>query len=171
MKVINLFAGAGAGKSTTAAGLFYRMKKAGYLVELTTEYAKEKVYENNMMCMLDELYLLAKQNHKLERLKGKVDYVITDSPLLLCAYYGRAYGRHPEIVCPLAHALFQTYDNINFFITRTKPYSPVGRLGSEANALAADAAIFKMVKPKYGCLTVTDDDDILDNILENLKGL
>jgi len=29
MKVINLFAGPGAGKSTTAAGLFYYMKKLG----------------------------------------------------------------------------------------------------------------------------------------------
>jgi len=39
-KVINLFAGPGAGKSTTAAGLFAEMKRANVDVELVTEYVK-----------------------------------------------------------------------------------------------------------------------------------
>ncbi len=34
MKVINLWGSPGAGKSTAAAGLFYRMKFADYNVEL-----------------------------------------------------------------------------------------------------------------------------------------
>jgi hypothetical protein len=46
MKVINLWAGPGAGKSTTAAGLFL-MKLTGRRVELVTEYAKEVVYDQD----------------------------------------------------------------------------------------------------------------------------
>ena len=37
-KVINLFGGPGAGKSTIASGLFYHMKIAGYNVEMTGEW-------------------------------------------------------------------------------------------------------------------------------------
>ena len=45
MKVINLFAGPGAGKSTTAAGLFHLMKIAGMNVELVTEFSRSWVVE------------------------------------------------------------------------------------------------------------------------------
>ncbi len=48
LKVINLWAGPGAGKSTTAAGLFNLMKIRGYNVELVTEFAKEMVYEGRL---------------------------------------------------------------------------------------------------------------------------
>lgn len=41
--VINLIGGPGSGKSTTAAGLFFRMKSMGVRCELVTEYAKELV--------------------------------------------------------------------------------------------------------------------------------
>ena len=146
MKVINMFAGPGAGKSTLAAGLFYEMKKRGFLVELVTEYAKEKVWENSIETMSDQLYMLSKQNRKLERLRGKVDYVITDSPLLLGGHYGKKYGLHPEIVVPLSRLIYETYDNLEFFIKRSKPFDPRGRLGSERNAIQDDKEILEVLK-------------------------
>lgn len=167
MKVINLFAGPGAGKSTTAAGLFYAMKRQGLSVELVTEYAKEKVYENALEIMSDQLYLLAKQNRKLERLRDKVDYCITDSPLLLCAYYGKNYGLHPEIVCPLAHQVFETYDNLIIFLKRTKPFDPRGRLGSERSALEADVAIREMLKDCW-INEITEGENTIHEILKLL---
>src|SRR6187399_572968 len=113
MKVINFFAGPGAGKSTLAAGLFYKMKKLGINVELVTEYYKELVWENIHQSSSDYLYILASQNRRLERLRGKVDFAVTDSPLLLPGYYGKNYGNIPEIIVPLSHEIFETYDNIN----------------------------------------------------------
>ena len=53
MKVINLFAGPGTGKSTTAAGLFYKMKSKGYMVELVTEFAKDLVYQESFFRLKD----------------------------------------------------------------------------------------------------------------------
>jgi ATP:corrinoid adenosyltransferase len=67
MKVINIFAGPCAGKSTTAAGLFYLMKVSGYNVELVTEYAKDMTWEGRHNILGDQLYILAKQNRRLER--------------------------------------------------------------------------------------------------------
>jgi hypothetical protein len=162
-KIINLFAGPGSGKSTTAAGLFHKMKKKGLSVELVTEYAKEKVWENSKEILSDQLYLLAKQNRRLERLRGKVDWVITDSPLLLGAYFGEKYGEHPEIVVPATHGIFKTYDNLNFFILRTKPFDPRGRVGNEEGARRADAGI-KEILASYSVTEVVDDEGILDNI-------
>ena len=169
MKVINLFGGPGIGKSTTAAGLFYYMKKLGMNVELVSEYAKDCVWEEAQFKMKDQLYLLAKQNRKLERLRDKVEYVITDSPLLLGHYYGTMYGNHPELVGPLTVDLFHTYDNINIELIRTKPYNPVGRLGSENDARNSDIGINGLIRNYCDSwTTLSDDSELIDNILEYL---
>lgn len=168
MKVINLYGGPGSGKSTTAAGLFHKMKKEGLNVELVTEYAKDKVWDNSVDVLLDQLYVFAKQNRKLDRLKGKVDYVITDSPILLSIYYGDKYGRHSynfECFKVLALEVYNSYDNYNVFITRTKPFKQVGRLGSEEGANQADVEIREMLGVlgvKY--TEMTDADQLLSNI-------
>ena len=86
MKIINLIGEPSAGKSTIAAELFAKMKKAGYNVELVTEYAKDMVWENRNEMFSHQDYIFAKQNRRLARLNGKVDYVITDAPLILSLY-------------------------------------------------------------------------------------
>ena len=45
LTVINFFGGPGCGKSTTAAELFAKMKKANYKVELVHEVAKDFIWE------------------------------------------------------------------------------------------------------------------------------
>lgn len=165
MKVINLFAGPGAGKSTTAALVFGEMKRLNLNVELVTEYAKSKVWENSLDVLKDQVYLLAKQNHRLEVLRDKVDYVITDSPLLLCMYYSK-YGKHPDLVKQMVPTLFETYDNVNFFIERTKPYNPNGRVGGEESAKRADEGIRQLLtENSYPFISLPDGDKIVSNIL------
>ncbi len=161
MKVINLFAGPGVGKSTTAAILFEEMKRKGLNVELVTEYAKSKVRENSLDVLKDQVYLLAKQDHRLEVLRDKVDYVITDSPILLYMHYSK-YSNHPELVKQMTPILFSTYDNVNFFIERTKPYNPRG----EDNAREADDEILQLlIDGSYPFICLPDGEKIIDNIL------
>ena len=162
-KIINLFGGPGCGKSTTAAGLFHLMKKAEMSVELVTEYAKEKIWEGDTV-LADQFYLLAKQNRRLNRLIGKVDYVVTDSPLLLQVHYGGRYGDHPGIVVPAVYGLFDTYENINLFITRTKKFMSEGRLGSEESAIEDDSAIYYILK-RYPFDVVAEDPAVIFNFL------
>ena len=90
--VINFYGGPGSGKSTAAAGLFYQMKIAGYNVELTDEFAKECVWEGNIPMLADQLWVLGHQHRKILRLSDKVDYIITDSPVLLSPIYRERYG-------------------------------------------------------------------------------
>lgn len=77
---INLFGGPGTGKSTAAASLFAEMKKKGMDVELVTEVAKDFVWEERQKTLEIQPYITVKQYRNLFRLKGKVDYVITDAP-------------------------------------------------------------------------------------------
>lgn len=125
MKVINLFGGPGVGKSTTAAGLFYEMKKARLNVELVTEYAKELVWDKRDNTLSDQLYVFAVQQRRLRRLVDSgLEWVITDSPLPLSAVYDD--GLYAKLQ-PLVREAFEWYDNYNFLVQRNTVYNPVGR--------------------------------------------
>ena len=94
--VVNLIGSPGSGKSTTAAGLFYNLKKLGINCEMALEYAKDKVYEESFKTMDDQLYIFGKQYHRMWRLKNLVDVIITDSPLLLSIYYNKTKSNYFE---------------------------------------------------------------------------
>lgn len=142
MIVINLFGGPGAGKSTTAAGVFFMMKNAGMKVELVTEYAKDIVWAGRHKELDDQLYIFAKQHHRLHNLLGKVDFVVTDSPLLLSSVYGEFM---PPSFHMLVRDLFMKYDNRSVFIERVKPYAAYGRNQTELEAHEIDRQVHQMI--------------------------
>lgn len=136
MYVINLFGGPGAGKSTTAAGVFWLLKNRGLRVELVTEYAKALAWAKRGEELTDQFYIYAKQHHRQHVLKGQVEFVITDSPLLLTLLYVgdlEPLSYHDYVV-----DIWDTYNNINFFINRVKPYREEGRWQTEQEARFID---------------------------------
>ncbi len=137
-RVINLFAGPGAGKSTTAAGLFFTMKTLGYKVELVTEFAKELVYEGATATLNDQLYVLMEQDKRQRRLVGQVDWIITDSPLILAEIYVNGDSTRRLAITAEAWSRFKRYNNVNVFINRIKPYADYGRNQSEDEARIID---------------------------------
>src|ERR1700753_280660 len=116
MKVINLFGQPSAGTSTTAAGLVFLMKCRGMNVELIDEFAKELTWQKRFQCLGDQLYILGQQNQKLERLRDKVDYVITDSPLPLGIIYNQ--NKRLPSLNKFIIEVFRSYDNLCFFIEK-----------------------------------------------------
>lgn len=140
VKVINLFAGPGAGKSTTRAGLFYLLKSNGYNVEEVTEYAKDCTWDETQTLLTDQLFVLANQNRRLTRLRDKVDVAVSDSPLLLTINYVDPKYL-PQTFQALTWELWNTYDNYNYFINRTKKYNPIGRNQTEDEARQIDLSI------------------------------
>jgi len=169
MKVINLFAGPGAGKSTLAAGLFYKLKSAGILTEYVTEYAKDLIWEERNNVFKDQLYITAKQNRRLFRLKDKIDLIVTDSPLILGINY-----RTPDCYLPSAFSnfvleLFNTYDNINFFINRKKKYIKIGRKETFEQAIKMDEKIKKfMISRGIYFKEISGDNSGLEEIFNKI---
>ena len=167
MKVINFFGQPSAGKSTTAAGLFHLMKLAGIKCELVGEYAKDMCWRGMpMKAFEDQLYILAKQHSRIDRLKGSVDYVITDSPILNSKVYA------PKDYFPsfswLVDEIHDSYENINIFVERVKKYDPVGRNQSEEGSDAIALKVKETIKD-LDFISVKGDSlapqEIMDHIL------
>lgn len=144
LKVINLFGGPGTGKSTTRADLFRLMKQNQLPVEEVTEFAKDVTWDQNLALFSDQLFVLANQNRRLERLRNKVEWAVSDSPILLGIHYITP-DYLPRTFKELVFELWDTYDNYNFYIERTKPYVQVGRNQNEDEAKQIDANILEML--------------------------
>ena len=137
--VINLFGAPGAGKSTGAAHIFSELKQRGVNAELVTEFAKDKTWEGNTLALSCQEYVFGKQSYRLARCRDDVDVIITDSPLPLAIIY----NTNPALGQPFNEVIlnvFDTYDNLSYYIVRNKPYNPKGRnqTETESDALGGD---------------------------------
>jgi hypothetical protein len=142
-KIVNLFAGPGAGKSTTAAGLFYLMKLKGMNVELATEYAKDLTWSERYGCLAVQPLVFGKQLSRLERLIGKVDFIITDSPILLSVIYN---SRYPTSFSRSVTDIFNSMPNINFYLDRKgRKYNPKGRSQTLEESKGIDLKIHSLL--------------------------
>lgn len=130
MLVINLFGSPGTGKSTGMAYIFAKLKMMGINAEMAGEYAKDKVWEESVEVFKNQAYIFGKQYFKLSRVKDKVDVIITDSPILLSSFYNNQpeLGENFDKMCL---DVFNSFDNYNVFLYRTKPYNPAGRFQTE----------------------------------------
>jgi adenylate kinase family enzyme len=132
---VNLYGAPGSGKSTGAAFVFSKLKLNDIDCEYVQEYAKDKVWEENTGMFndpLNQIYIGAKQFYRLNRLNGKVDVVITDSPLLLSTMY--IYKEYEKEYTSLFKKLNANFNTCNVFINRVKPYNSNGRNQTENEA-------------------------------------
>ena len=140
--VVNLYAGPSTGKSSTMAGLFAELKWRGLDCEMAPEFAKEKVWEGSLGILENQIYIFAKQLHSINRLLGKVEVVITDSPLLFSLIYGKKMG---DPFKNLVLDIFNQHRNLNIFLKRLKTFNPNGRLQSEEEAKAIDKDLLALL--------------------------
>jgi GTPase SAR1 family protein len=165
MVVVNLFAPPGSGKSTLAAGVFSELKLRNISCELVTEYAKDLVWDNSLDVLKDQIYIFAEQLHRLKRLRNhKLEFVIVDSPLPLSVFYGE---HESEVFRKLVMEEFSKFINVNFWVNRTKPYNPTGRLQTEEESDSIKPHIIEIMKA-YHMEEVTGNRDGINKILEVL---
>jgi len=174
MIVVNLTGAPGAGKSTGAAYVFSQLKMKGINCELVTEYAKDKVWEEDTTALNNQAYVFGHQLFRLTKLEGKVDVVITDSPILLSIIYNKDVKRLGPAFNEVVKNCFESFDNINFFIHRVKPYNPAGRLQTEeeSDKLSEDIRLC-FAYYKQDLIEINGDqigyDDIIATVMERLN--
>ncbi len=146
--IVNLFGGPGCGKSTTAAGVYYNLKMLHMNVELSTEFAKELTWENRDVALDNQPYILGEQHHRLHRLDGKVDAIITDCPLPMgVAYLKDNAASYEDIFREFSVQLFSSMDNFNFFLQRgNSAFRKEGRIQDLEESIAKDKIIEGMLK-------------------------
>lgn len=144
-KIINLFGGPGTGKSTLAAMVFAELKKRNQSVELVREYVKEWAWEGRNFGKYDQFYFLGKQVKKESMVYGKVDYIVTDSPLMIAGFYAKLFNKL-DFVNNAALAFMKSaqedgHEYLNFYLPRVVKYDASGRFQDEDAAKATDDAL------------------------------
>lgn len=169
--VVNLIAGPCAGKSTVTSGVFYKLKMAGVDCEMALEYAKDRVWEEAFATMDDQIYVFGKQYHGIRRLNGKVQVIITDSPILLSIYYSKMDS---EYFNDFVVEQFNKFDNMTYVIERNTVYNQNGRVHTEEQSKEIDKILVNILEYnniKYKTVKNTDAVDIITrDILERLNG-
>ena len=140
--VVNLFAGPGCGKSSIAAGIFHNLKWKNVECEMALEFAKDLVWEERHQTFNDQIYLFGKQHHRIFRLLGQVEVIITDCPILLTPIYDKEKRCTLERLVVEEHNKMWTY---NVFLNRSKQYNPKGRNQTEEEAKNLDRDIIDLL--------------------------
>lgn len=137
---------------------------------MVTEYAKDLTWEERHNILIyDQLYVTAKQNRRLVRLKNKVDIAITDSPIILGMMY-RDPNYLPKTFDSMLFELFNQYKNVNYLLQRKKPYSSIGRNQTEEEAIVLDLQINEVLDSNsIDYKNVPGDESAMDVILEDLR--
>ncbi len=167
--VVALMGSPGSGKSTLASYVFARLKMLEVNCELVNEFAKDKVWEENNVALDNQIYVFAKQYYRIARCAGKVDVIVTDSPLALTPFYNK---EEPAIAKPLnelALTLYKKYPTLTYFLKRVKKYNPVGRLQTEEQSNEIAAKILDVLD-RYGIDYTKIDGDLLsaDKIVDDV---
>jgi nicotinamide riboside kinase len=128
-KIINFFGAPGTGKSTLAADLFSTMKKAKESVELITEYAKDLTWSKRKEELKNQVYVFGKQLNRIMNVYGQVEFIVTDSPILLSKiYHTTMFFPNSEFFPGVVDDVFNKFYNINFLVTSDYTfYDPNGR--------------------------------------------
>lgn len=172
MVVVNLFGVPSAGKSTGAAYIFSQLKLNGINAELITEFAKDKVWENNTEVFKNQAYLFGKQSYRMSRCKDKVDVIVTDSPLPLSIFYNKDTVLGEDFNKTVMN-VFNSYNNLNYLLLRVKPYNPIGRHQTEKESDALKQPMVDLLQDRNIKYTehngsIEGYEEIISDVLKHL---
>lgn len=174
-KVVNLISGPGTGKSTLAAELYARMKRMHLNVEMVREVAKEWAYEKRAVGPFEQIAILGEQIKRESSLFNKVDYIITDSPVLLGAFYFD-YNHNEQFMNQMVQDYYKFAESKgiefkNYILPRTGSYDPKGRFETEDEAEDIDEGIRLYMSAEsysYDRFGGHNHEDAVNKLLEDI---
>lgn len=171
--VVNLFGEPSAGKSTAAMDITAKLKRKGVNAEYVSEFAKDKVYEQNSEVFKHQEYIFGKQSFKMGRVRDKVQVIVTDSPLLLCTIYNNDNTLKDNFDNTVL-SVFNSYNNKNYLLIRKHQFENGGRLHNEKQSLIVRDTIIDTLKElnidyKLSTSNESDCENIVNEIIKEIK--
>lgn len=166
--VVNLFGEPSAGKSTAAMDITAKLKRKGINAEYVSEFAKDKVYEQNSEVFKHQEYIFGKQSFKMGRVRDKVQVIVVDSPLILSIIYNQNeyLGESFEQV---VMDTFNSYNNKNYLLVRNHDYEVSGRFQNENEANEVrEQLISELNKLNISYETATSSEEGCENIANEI---
>ncbi len=172
-RIYSLYGGPGTGKSTSAAYMYAYLKQYGTNAELVREYVKDWAWDGRKINNYDQLYIMGKQIKREASLFGKVEVIVTDSPVFLGIIYADKYS--PKYIADgvkagaigfYKQAAEEGHEHVHVFLKRTKPYEPAGRYQDEAQAKEIDEQIKQtLISLDMPFIELDTDNQSLENRL------
>jgi len=170
--LINFVGAPSSGKTTISSFTFVKLKTNHLSSELVQEYAKQLVWSENYEDLSNQWYVSKKQYEMLKSVYGKVDYLVTDSPLILGLHYNRY---HKDNVCNIEKtekmilSKISEFNNVYIFLKRnlSLPYEKIGRIHNEQQSSEIEQNL-KLLLDEFNLkyLEITSDINNIDTILE-----
>lgn len=177
--VINMLAGPGAGKTACAWEVASELKKRNFVTEYVPEYAKELVWDGNTELLdgsrKNQMQLLAVQENRIHRLVGKVDFIVTDSPILLNPLYlTEGTAAEKQEYTDSVFQRFNQYNNFCVFVERGQSFEKEGRIHNEEQSRQIDRQITGLLREYgifFGSYTYERIHYIVPNCIKTLERL
>lgn len=172
---ISIFGPPGAGKTVLAHELFAHYKKVGRICEVVNELAREWAYVDRPIQSMDQVFLFSTQLHREDTLltRNKGEFIITDSPVLLNAFYGTLAD--PTLL-PGYQTFWRNFEarfpSINFYCPMNDDYAyhTEGRFHSRKESTTLGGEILEFIQGHLGDnLTILDQQDRLSQALGVLE--
>lgn len=172
-KVINFVAAPSIGKTLISSLVFAELKTEHKSCELVQEFAKQLIWQEKFEELNNQRYVNSEQYKKLKCLKGKVEYIITDSPLLLGIIYNKEKeNSHKEQIRKMILDNIDEFNNIYIFLERNEdfPFEQNGRIHNEEQSKYIQQELKKLLDElniKY--LSVKSSKNNLKKIIDYIS--
>ena len=148
--IFNLIAGPGCGKTTMCAQLFVKLKLLGFVVEYVQEHAKNLVWKKDFETLNNQYMVTKTQYDLLKQIDGKVEFILTDGPIVNALFYNRFNAGNTSNVDKTEQFILKChseFNNINIFLERGNfTYEQAGRIQTEEQSKEIDVILKHLLK-------------------------
>lgn len=172
---VNFWGNPGVGKSGLAGELYGRLSKAGYLVELVKEFAKELQYRGDLVrkdertgqdIETEQMIISTEQYRRQAEYENRVQVIVTDSPVLQGVVFAPSHYR-PELTTILRQ-LTAGWRTMDVLLNRDirSDYNSLGRVQSPEESIALRPEIESVVRAERPEYVTMHTDEALERVFD-----
>lgn len=170
--IVNFISGPSSGKSVMSSLIFSELKMRHYKAEYVQEHAKMLIYQKRFEELNNQYNVSMEQYKMLKSINGKVEYICTDSPLLIGLYYNKKYKDNICNVEKVEKWLLEKikeFNNVYIFLERNEnfPFEKEGRVHNEEQSKEIDKELKELLNEfNIPYITILSERDSVDKILK-----